>query len=131
MCFVENAKYYYFGVLTSSVHMIWLKTVCGRLKSDFRYSATIVYNNFVWCESTAKEKAAIIATAKNILEVRARYPGSTLADLYDPVAMPADLRKAHELNDKAVMKAYGFRADFTEAEIVGELFKMYQEFDKE
>ena len=126
--YVQDATIYHFGVLISSVHMAWLKTVCGRLEMRYRYSATIVYNNFIWCSATAKEKAAIIATAKNILEVRARYSDSTLADLYDPVAMPADLRKAHELNDKAVMKAYGFRADFTEAEIVGELFKMYQAF---
>ena len=123
---VPDATIYHFGVLISSVHMAWLKTVCGRLEMRYRYSATIVYNNFVWCEPTPEQRARIEMTAQGILDVLKRYPDSTLADLYDPVAMPADLRKAHELNDKAVMAAYGFRADFTEAEIISKLFSMYE-----
>ena len=109
--------------------MAWLKTVCGRLEMRYRYSATIVYNNFAWCEPTPEQRARIEMTAQGILDVLKRYPDSTLADLDDPVAMPADLRKAHELNDKAVMKAYGFRADFTEAEIISKLFSMYESFN--
>ncbi len=103
--------------------MAWLKTVCGRLEMRYRYSATIVYNNFVWCEPTPEQRARIEMTAQGILDVLKRYPDSTLADLYDPIAMPVDLRKAHELNDKAVMAAYGFRADITEAEIISKLFQ--------
>ena len=122
---IPNATLYEFGVLTSSVHMAWVKTVCGRLKSDYRYSASIVYNNFVWCEPTEKQRAKIENTAQKILTVRAGYPNATLADLYDETAMPADLRRAHKENDAAVMAAYEFDLKMTEPEIVSELLKKY------
>ena len=116
---------FFFGVLTSSVHMAWVRAVCGRLKSDYRYSKDIVYNNFPWCEPTEKQKVKIEQTAQNILDVRAKFPDSSLADLYDELTMPADLRKAHAENDKAVMEAYGFSPKMAEEEIVADLFKMY------
>lgn len=125
---VPEATLYHFGVLTSSVHMAWLKTVGGRLKSDFRYSGNVVYNNFPWCTATEKQKATIEMTAQKILDVRTKYPQATLADLYDALAMPVELRRAHEENDAAVMAAYGFGEGMTEAEIVAALMTMYQKF---
>ena len=113
-------------MLTSSIHMSWMRAVCGRLKSDYRYSKDIVYNNFPWCNPTDEQKAKIEKTAQAILDARAKYPESSLADLYDETFMPADLRKAHQANDRAVMEAYGFAKDMTESEIVAELFKMYE-----
>ena len=124
--FVPNASLYHFGVLTSSVHNAWMRCVCGRLEMRYRYSVNIVYNNFPWCNPTDDQKAKIEQTAQAILDVRNKYPDSTLADLYDETFMPKDLRKAHEANDKAVMDAYGFKAGMTESEIVGELFKLYE-----
>jgi len=124
---IPDATLYHFGVLTSSVHMAWMRAVCGRLKSDYRYSKDIVYNNFPWCAVSDEQKEKIEKTAQAILDERAKYPDSSLADLYDETLMPAELRKAHRENDKAVMKAYGFKADMSEAEIVAELFKMYEE----
>ena len=124
--YVDNADIYLFGILTSSAHMAWTKIICGRLKSDYRYSNSIVYNNFPFPDSTLEQKAKIESTAKAILDARALYPDSSLADLYDENSMPPELRKAHKLNDVAVMEAYGFRKDMTEPEIVAELFKMYQ-----
>ncbi len=123
---VPNATLYEFGILTSSVHMAWMRAVCGRLKSDYRYSNDIVYNNFVWCNSTVEQKKKIEQTAQAILDAREKYPNSSFADLYDETLMPIDLRKAHEANDKAVMQAYGFKANASESEIVAELFKMYE-----
>lgn len=123
---VLNAEAYHFGVLSSSVHMAWVKVVGGRLKSDFRYSGSVVYNNFPWPVLTDAKKAKIEATAQAILDARALYPDSSLADLYDDLTMPVELRKAHRANDAAVMEAYGFRKDMTEPEIVAELFRMYQ-----
>ena len=105
--------------------MAWVKMICGRLKSDYRYSKDIVYNNFPW-PSVETQKSLIEQTAQGILDTRAKYPDSTLADLYDDTFMPADLRKAHRENDKAVMQAYGFDPKLSESEIVAELFKMYQ-----
>lgn len=107
-----------------------MRAVCGRLKSDYRYSKDIVYNNFPWCAVSDEQKEKIEKTAQAILDARAKYPDSSLADLYDETLMPAELRKAHRENDKAVMKAYGFKADMTEAEIVSELFKMYEKLTK-
>lgn len=107
--------------------MTWMRAVCGRLKSDYSYSNTIVYNNFPWCEPTAEQKAKIEETAQAILDARALYPDCSLADLYDELTMPPELRKAHQENDKAVMKAYGFVKAMTESEIVAELFKLYQQ----
>ena len=125
--FVDNATIYTFGVLTSNVHMAWMRTLCGRLKSDYRYSNTIVYNTFPWCEPTEEQKAKIEQTAQGILDARALYPDCSLADLYDELTMPPELRRAHQLNDKAVMEAYGFWGKInTESECVAELMKMYQ-----
>ena len=119
---VSNASLYHFGVLTSNVHMAWMRVVCGRLKSDYRYSNTIVYNNFPWCQPTEEQKARIEATAQAILDARAKYPDCSLADLYDEVTMPPELRRAHQENDRAVMAAYGFSTKMTESECVAELF---------
>lgn len=123
---MPHASIYHFGVLTSNVHMAWMRAVCGRLKSDYRYSNTIVYNNFPWPTPTDAQKAKIEKTAQAILDARERYPDSSLADLYDEVTMPSELRKAHLENDHAVMAAYGFSPKMTESECVAELMKMYQ-----
>ncbi len=127
---IPNATLYHFGVLTSNVHMAWMRVVCGRLKSDYRYSKDIVYNNFPWCQPTDEQKARIEATAQAILDARAKYPDCSLADLYDEVTMPPELRRAHQENDRAVMAAYGFSTKMTESECVAELFKMYQTLTK-
>lgn len=123
---IPNATLYHFGILTSNVHMAWVKTVCGRLKSDYRYSKDIVYNNFPWCNPTDKQKSLIEQTAQAILDARAKYPDCSLADLYDETTMPPELRKAHQANDFAVMAAYGFDRKITESECVAELMKMYR-----
>ena len=123
---IPNATLYHFGVLTSNVHMAWMRTVCGRIKSDYRYSKDIVYNNFPWPSPTLEQKAEIEQTAQMILDARAQHPDCSLADLYDETTMPPELRKAHQQNDKAVMKAYGFSVKMTESECVAELMKMYQ-----
>ena len=128
---VPNASLYEFGVLTSSIHNSWMRTVAGRMKSDYQYSSNIVYNNFPWCNPTDEQKAKIDQTAQAILDARAKYPESSLADLYDETFMPIELRKAHQVNDRAVMEAYGFAKDMTETEIVAELFKMYEKLTKE
>ena len=127
---IPNASLYHFGVLTSNVHMSWMRVVCGRLKSDYRYSKDIVYNNFPWPMPTEEQKAKIEQTAQAILDARAKYPDCSLADLYDEVTMPPELRRAHQDNDRAVMAAYGFSTKMTESECVAELFKMYQELTK-
>ena len=124
---LPNATLYEFGVLISNVHMAWMRTVAGRMKSDYNYSARIVYNNFPWPTPTDAQKAKIEETAQAILDARALYPNASLADLYDEVAMPPELRKAHQQNDKAVMQAYGFDIKTTtETSCVAELMKMYQ-----
>ena len=155
---VPNANLYDFGILTSSVHMAWMRSVCGRLESRYRYSKDVVYNNFPWvlpetemsldvsnpCGNpflcTSEQAKKIEQTAQAILDARAKYPDSSLADLYDDVLMPPELRKAHQANDRAVMEAYRFdklsdhasitlsnqKFDITESEIVAELFKMYE-----
>lgn len=134
-----------FITATESVHMAWMRAVAGRLKSDYRYSKDIVYNNFPWPlqmengkliiedELSEKQKLSILnsqlsiqKTAQAILDARAKFPDSSLADLYDEAVMPPELRKAHQENDKAVMKAYGFSLKMTESECVSELFKMYE-----
>ena len=124
---ISNATLYEFGILTSNVHMAWTKVVCGRIKSDYRYSNTVVYNNFPWCNPTPEQKATIEKTAQAILDARAKYPECSLADLYDETTMPPELRKAHQANDFAVMAAYGFDRKITESECVAELMKRYQE----
>ena len=124
---IPNATLYNFGILTSNVHMAWMRAVCGRLKSDYRYAKDIVYNNFPWPTPTAEQKARIEQTAQAILDARTKYPGCSLADLYDEATMPPELRKAHQQNDKAVMQAYGFWGKLnTETECVAELMKIYQ-----
>ena len=127
---MQRATLFHFGILTSNIHMLWIKVTCGRLKSDYSYSNTLVYNNFPWPSvETFHEtslQAKIEQTAQAILDVRAKYPTETLSDLYDETFMPQDLRKAHRENDKAVMQAYGFDLTMSENEIVAELFKLYQ-----
>ena len=124
---IPEAGIYEFGILTSNVHMAWMRAVCGRLKSDYRYSKDIVYNNFPWCNPTPEQKSKIEQTAQGILDARKMFPKSSLADLYDPIAMPPQLRKAHQLNDKAVMEAYGFPIkNFSESDCVAELMKLYK-----
>ncbi len=134
---VENATLYNFGILTSNIHNAWMRAVCGRLKSDYSYSNTIVYNNFPWCKPTDTQKEKIEKTAQGILDARALYPKCSLADLYDELTMPPELRKAHQQNDKAVMDAYGFYYKengsthwFTETETVSKLMEMYHDLTK-
>ena len=141
---VPNATLYHFGILTSNVHMAWMRAVCGRLEMRYRYSKDIVYNNFPWvlpkdetsldvsnpCGNiftcTKEQATKIEQTAQGILDARAKYPESSLADLYDELTMPPELRKAHQANDRAVMAAYGFSVKMTESECVAELFKLYE-----
>ncbi|MCI8595120.1 MAG: class I SAM-dependent DNA methyltransferase, partial [Oscillospiraceae bacterium] len=124
---IPDGTLYHFGVLTSNVHMAWMRAVCGRLKSDYDYSQKIVYNNFPWPTPTDEQKVKIEQTAQAILDARALYPNASLADLYDETTMPPELRKAHQQNDKAVMQAYGFDVKtMTESTCVAELMKMYQ-----
>lgn len=134
---IEEATLYDFGILTSNVHMAWMRTVAGRLKSDYRYSAKIVYNNFPWPEVTDEQKEIISKTAQAILEARALYPDCSLADLYDELTMPVELRQAHQANDMAVMRAYGLqkivdgkKTWLTESETVVRLFEMYEDITK-
>ena len=124
---IPDATLYHFGVLTSNVHMAWVRAVCGRLEMRYRYSKDIVYNNFPWCNPTPEQKAKIEQTAQAILDARELYPDCSLADLYDETVMPPELRKAHQANDRAVMAAYGFDVKtMTESSCVAELMKMYQ-----
>ena len=124
---IPNAQIYHFGVLVSSVHNVWVRVVCGRIKSDYRYSKDIVYNNFPWPKPSETQKAKIEQTAQAILDARALYHDSSLADLYDSLTMPPELRKAHRANDAAVLEAYGFPKGETELEIVKRLFKIFLE----
>ena len=129
---IPDATLYHFGVLESNVHMAWMRAVCGRLKSDYRYSKDVVYNNFPWPTPTDEQKQKIEQTAQAILNARANYPDSSLADLYDELTMPGELRKAHQDNDRAVMQAYGFNVKtMSESQCVAELFKLYQKLTKQ
>lgn len=127
---IENASNYEFGILTSNIHMAWMRTVAGRLKSDYRYSKDIVYNNFPWPTPTEAQKAKIEETAQGILDARALYPDASLADLYDERTMPPELRKAHVRNDQAVAAAYGLNKNSpefkSESACVAMLMRMYQ-----
>ena len=124
---IPDATLYHLGVLTSNVHMAWMRAVCGRLKSDYRYSKDVVYNNFPWPTPTDEQRARIEQTAQAILDARELYPDCSLADLYDEATMPPELRKAHQQNDKAVMQAYGFWGKLnSESACVAELMRMYQ-----
>ena len=122
---IPNAEMWHFGILQSSVHMIWTSTVCGRLEMRYRYSAQIVYNNFVWKRMHFDDFAKLWLSAKNILDVRKNYPNASLADLYDEITMPKDLREAHRENDKLVMKIYGFNKKMTDEEIAISLLRQY------
>jgi hypothetical protein len=124
---LHNATLYHFGILSSTMHNAWMRAVTGRLESRYQYSTGIVYNNFPWPEPTEKQQAAIEAAAQVVLDTRAKYPTSTLADLYDPLTMPPELVKAHQSLDRAVDAAYGKTAFKTEAERVAFLFERYQQ----
>lgn len=128
---IPNATLYHFGILESNVHMAWMRVVCGRLKSDYRYSKEIVYNNFPWPTPTGSQRERIVQTAQAILGARAKYPDASLADLYDTTSMPYDLLEAHRANDRAVMSAYGFPTKLEEAEYVARLFDRYAELTRE
>lgn len=124
---LPNATRYHFGILCSNVHMAWVRAVCGRIKSDYRYSNDVVYNNFPWPSPTDAQQARIEQTAQAILDARALYPDASLADLYDETTMPPELRRAHQQNDRAVMAAYGFWGKLnSESACVAELMKLYQ-----
>jgi hypothetical protein len=124
---VPNATLYHFGILTSSVHNAWMRAVGGRLEMRYRYSKDIVYNNFPWPNVTNEQKMATKELAQAVLDARAKFPDSSLADLYDPLTMPPVLLKAHQALDKAVMKLYKFGRDMSESEIVAELMGRYRE----
>lgn len=123
---VPDASIYDFGILSSIMHMAWVRAVCGRLESRYRYSSGIVYNNFPWPRPTDKQRQAIEVAAQGVLDVRAKFKSSTLADLYDPIGMPSDLTKAHRTLDRAVDSAYGKTVFPTEAERVAFLFELYE-----
>ena len=124
---IPSATLYHFGILISNLHMAWMRAVCGRIKSDYRYSKDVVYNNFPWPTPTDIQKAKIEQTAQAILDARTLYPDCSLADLYDEVAMPPELRKAHQQNDRAMMRACGFSVkDMTESKCMVELMRMCQ-----
>ena len=125
---IPQASIYHFGIITSNVHQAWMRLLCGRMKSDYRYSGTLVYNTFPWPSPTPEQKAKIEQTAQAILDARSKYPENSLADMYgDTMFLFPELLKAHRENDKAVMQAYGFPIkDFTESDCVAELFKRYK-----
>ena len=127
---VPEATLYHFGVLQSNVHMAWMRAVCGRLETRYRYSNSVVYNNFPWPTPTDEQRARIEQTAQAIIDAREKSQDVCLAELYDPVFMPPELRRAHQENDRAVMAAYGFSTKMTESDCVAELFKMYQNLTK-
>jgi hypothetical protein len=125
---IDNATLYHFGILSSAMHMAWVRSVCGRLKSDYRYSAGIVYNNFPWPQHpTDRQKQAIEAAAQTVLEARAHYPESSLATLYDPLTMPPELVKAHRKLDASVDAAYGRRKFSGDSDRLAFLFELYQQ----
>ena len=128
---IPNATIYDFGILTSILHMAWMRVVCGRIKSDYRYSADIVYNNFPWLKATEEQEKKISALAQQVLDARASHPDWSLADLYHPDFMPQDLRRAHKELDKAVLKLYGLKADTDETDIVRHLLGLYKRYLKD
>lgn len=124
---VPHATLFHFGILTSTLHNAWMRAVAGRLKSDYRYSASIVYNNFPWPTPTERQRVAIEAAAQGVLDARAAHPGATLADLYDPLSMPPGLVRAHQNMDATVDAAYGYKGAATDAARVAFLFGLYQQ----
>ena len=125
---IPNATLYHLGILTSNVHMAWMRTVGGYFGPSYRYSVNVVYNNFPWPDPTEAQRAKIEQTAQGILDARALYPDCSLADLYDEATMPPELRTAHQKNDRAVMEAYGFWGKLnSESACVAELMKLYQQ----
>jgi hypothetical protein len=127
--YIDNANNFHFGVLTSKMHNTWIRTVCGRLKSDLRYSNSIVYNNYPWPENpTAKQTKAIETASQKVLDARLQFPNSSLADLYDPLTMPPILVKAHNELDKAVDLAYRPQAFTSEAKRMEFLFELYEKY---
>ena len=128
---IPNATTYDFGILTSILHMAWMRVVCGRLEMRYRYSADIVYNNFPWPEATEEQKQKISDLAQRVLDARASHPDWSLADLYHPDFMPQDLRRAHKELDKAVLKLYGLKPDIDEMDIVRHLLGLYKRYLKE
>lgn len=125
---LEYATPYHFAVITSKPHMAWMRVVAGRLRNDYRYSHTIVYNNFVWPPADPHQDMRIEETGRKILQARSHYPNSSFADLYDEISMPKDLRIAHKLNDEAVLAAYGLKPDTSEYDIVKLLFRLNYQF---
>jgi hypothetical protein len=124
---IDNADLFTFGILHGRPFQVWNSTVSGRLKSDFRLSAEISYNNYPWPDVDAGARAAIEVAAQGVLAAREAHPGASLADLYGPLSMPADLTRAHQDLDKAVLAAYGLKPVATDAEVLGELFRRYEE----
>ena len=124
---MPDASLYHFGILNSSIHMAWMRVVCGRLKSDYDYSIKIVYNNFPWPNVTDDQRARIEESANQILSAREKYPEASMADLYSNIILFPELMTAHRANDTAVLEAYGFPKDASESDIVARLFKMYQD----
>ena len=129
MKIMESHSLYHFGVLTSWVHMIWVKSIGGRLEERYRYTKEVVYNTFPWPTPTKAQKAKIESLAKTVLDIRAKYPQSSYADLYNPAYMPDDLSDAHKKLDKAVLNAYGLKPNATEQECLVELYKRYREIN--
>jgi hypothetical protein len=125
---IPKATLYHFGILTSSIHMAWMRAVCGRLEMRYRYTGTIVYNNFPWANATDEQKVTIEKLAKDILDARAKYPNSTLADMYGENSMSfhTELIKVHKALDSAVMKLYGFKKNMSETEVVAVLMERYR-----
>ena len=128
---IPNATTYDFGILTSNLHMAWMRVICGRIKSDYRYSADIVYNNFPWPKSTEDQKQKISVLAQKVLDARTSHPEWSLADLYHPDFMPQDLRRAHKELDKAVLRLYGLKPELDEADIVRHLLGLYKQYLKD
>ena len=125
---IPNAELWHFGILTSKVHMAWTKAICGRLTSRLRYSAKIVYNNFVWMRMYHEDYEKLNIAAQKILDCRKKYPNASLADLYDEVTMPKDLRRAHREVDKIAMKIYHLDEDMSDEDIAVTLLMMYEEY---
>lgn len=122
---IPDASLYHFGILQSQFHNAWMRVVAGRLKSDYRYSGGIVYNNYLWSDPSDEQRRAVEEAAQAVLDIRSCYPDATLADLYDPDKMPQDLLSAHKVLDVAVEASYGMDFQGDEEKIVAHLFNLY------